>query len=96
MVWPNLPASNVEALTPNNVYLSKKDTVKSLKDKIRRIMGYYPLCERLQKKDVRVWKNFDMEGFLQSKPKFEEKTRIPVRNGVILNDPANLEVFSLP
>jgi len=75
--------------------MSKRESVKLLKEKIQRVFSYYPMGKLLQNKEMKLWKNFDLESFLQNKNKFDENQTISLKNNVLLDDQTNLEVYIL-
>ena len=63
-----------------------------VKEKIQRILNYYPTYGSLKDKEFRIWKNFNYEAFMLSKQKFDEKSVITIKNGVLLHDKNTIEV----
>lgn len=95
-MWPNafsFSRLSFDHLLKKSVYMSKKNTIKNLREKIQRILNYYPQYKEFLKNDsIRIWKNLKYENFLKNKPYFNEKTKI-LTNGTLLNDELVLEVI---
>ena len=83
---------NSQELKLQTIYISKRDSIKSLKEKIQRIFATHPMGKMLQNKEIRVWKSFDYESFLSKKYKFDDRQQISLKNSVLLDDQSNLEV----
>jgi len=95
VIWPNFLSANPNELKTFFIYISKRDTIKSLKEKIQRILCYYPTYLSLNTREFRIWKNLDFESLLPTNLKFEENYTISIKNGVLLNDQTNLEVTKI-
>ena len=93
VIWPNFLSPQPNELKAFSIYISKRDTIKSLREKIQRILSYYPTYLSLNTREFRIWKNLDFESLLQTKCKFEENYTVPIKSGVLLHDQTNLEVI---
>lgn len=96
VVWPYAYSFSkilFNNLKSESIYISKKSSVKLLKERIQRILNYMPQYKNLlENQEIRIWKGFDSENYEKQQNVFDEKTKILI-NSTLLKDENILEVL---
>lgn len=98
VVWPHAYSFSkilFNNLKTESIYISKKSSVKLLKERIQRILNYMPQYKNLlENQEIRIWKGFDSENYEKQQYVFDEKAKI-LMNSTLLKDENILEVCFL-